>query len=99
MDLVGAVDLLSNKRIRFTQLKQFEDGFEGRTSEAEREEKRKQEEAEGLSTSHHNSMTEFTETINRELTFASCWTLNHPQNMLLNHLNMLLNHLNELVQM
>lgn len=83
MDLLGLLDLIQNSELRFTQLAQFDDGFEGRISNEEIKEDIRQKEIAGIPTHLDGQIRGLTEVLNRYTNYASCWTLNEPDSMMM----------------
>ena len=83
MDLLGAIDLTSNLRMRLTSLSLFEDGWEGRRSQAEIDEEISARIQAGIPTIGEKEFDAiFTEYI-RTSTYAGCWTTKPPASMLM----------------
>lgn len=83
MDLLGAVDLVSNLRMRLTQLSRFEDGWEGRRSQAELAEELESQKRAGIPTVGNDKSNEIVTEYIRTSTYVSCWTTTSPASMLM----------------
>lgn len=82
-DLEGALNLLKTNELRFTQLAQFEDGYEGRQSKAEKVQDRDGRVKFGLATPDSDLNFDLWYVFNRFHTFASCWTSIGPNSMMM----------------
>lgn len=82
-DLEGALNLLKTKELRFTQLAQFEDGYEGRHSKAEKVQDREERVKLGLAAPDSDLGFDLLDGFNRFHTFASCWTSIGPNSMMM----------------
>lgn len=83
-DLEGALNILRTNNLRLTQLAEFDDGYEGLQSPAERERDELLNTPESLHSSNfdRDSMNLF-EVFNRFHTYASCWTSVSPNSMMM----------------
>lgn len=83
MDHIGAIDFITNLKLRFTQLAEFEDISEGQMSKAEIEDRIKQEKALGSRPTNPDVASSLHNLYNRHFNYASCWTTKDPNSMLM----------------
>lgn len=83
-DLNGALNLLRTNSLKFTQLAEFEDGFEGRQSSAEKVQDILDREAAGINFHYREAgEVDLFEVFNRFHTYASCWTTISPNSLMM----------------
>ncbi len=82
-DFLGALDLVANLRMRMTQMSLFEDGWEGRRSQAEVDENHLAQIKKGIPILENDELLSQLTNYLRTNTFVGCWTTKSPASMLM----------------